>query len=365
MNKKLLLGMSGGVDSSLSAMLLMEQGYDVTGVTFVFHSPVKELKNKEYHSKDADDAKKLCDKLGIAHIVMDLREDFDKLVVADFVNGYESGKTPNPCVFCNKNMKFKTLFELAVENGFDHIATGHYARVISDEKTGRYAIQKSVNPKKDQSYVLYTLDQEILKKLVFPLGGQQSKDDVRNEAKEKGIEVFDKPDSQDICFIPKDIDYEEYLLQHAINGSKKGSFVDSLGNKLGEHCGICSYTVGQRKGLGQSFGRRLFVKSINAENGEVVLCEDAELFENTLYVENVYWQAADENMLPFTADVRVRYAHKGSQALVEKAEGNLLKITFESPQRAITPGQSAVFYRACESGDYILGGGIIKKSENV
>lgn len=365
MKKKILLGMSGGVDSSLSAMLLIEQGYDVTGITFVFHSPQSELANKEYKSKDAEDAKKLAQKLGIDHIVMDLRQDFDNLVVTNFVTGYENGITPNPCVYCNKNMKFKTLYDLAVEKGFDHIATGHYSRVLKNEDTGRYAIQKSVNPQKDQSYVLYTLDQEVLKMLVFPLGAQNNKEDVRKEAKEKGIEVFDKPDSQDICFIPKDIDYEEYLVQHAINGSKKGSFVDMDGQKLGDHCGICSYTVGQRKGLGQSFGKRLFVKSINAQNGEVVLCEDPELFENTLYVEDVYWQAADEDMLPFTSDVRVRYAHKGSRALVEKAEGNMLKITFESPQRAITPGQSAVFYKADENGDYILGGGTIVTSENI
>ena len=346
--KKVLLGMSGGVDSSVAAYLLKEEGYDVVGVNMKLWDRPDE--------KDVVDAVAVCEKLDIPFYVIDLQEEFRGKVIENFVKEYEAGHTPNPCVFCNKNIKFGDLFDKADELGCDYIATGHYALIEYNDKMGRYDLKKASNSDKDQTYVMYNLSQEKLSRILFPIG-RYRKDQIREIAEKIGLKVHNKPDSQDICFIP-DNNYEKFLKENTDIRVNEGIFVDKDGNKLGNHRGIISYTIGQRKGLGITFGKPTYVIDINGKNNTIVLGDNADLFKNELV-------AKEANFIPFPIDdlketrvfdAKVRYSAKLSPARVTYLGENRIKVVFDQPQRAITRGQSVVFY----DGDCLVGGGIIE-----
>ena len=340
--KRVAVAMSGGVDSSATALFLKEQGYSPEGVTFLLFGEDKTA---------AIDAASVCAALGIPHHLLDLRKRFAELVVNPFVEGYLQGRTPNPCVFCNKNIKFGSFFCWATERGFDHIATGHYARVQRQED-GLYHLLRAKNEKKDQSYVLYQLNQEILSRLLLPLGEMTvEKAEIRARLRQEGIALADRPDSQDICFIP-DGQYAAFV--HAQSKADcPGSFVDGQGKVLGSHKGYYRYTVGQRKGLGVSLGQPAFVKSIDANSGNVLLTTaEQELYADTVVASGMTFCAKPFSETECAA--KLRYAHRPAPATVTVA-GDRLTVCFAEPQRAPTAGQAVVLY----DGDEVLGGGCI------
>ena len=343
-NKKVLLGMSGGVDSSVSALLLKKAGYDVIGVTL-------EL----YNSNDNtyEDAKKICDHLGITHFIYDFKNDFKKYVIDDFINCYSNCRTPNPCIECNKYMKFGVMYDKAKELGCDYIATGHYAKTEYSEKYGRWVLEKSNSGKKDQSYVLWNIPKELINKIIFPLSDFESKDDIRKIAKENELKVASKPDSEDICFVP-DGNYKNFLENNSNIKPKQGNIVDLQGNVLGKHMGLYNYTIGQRKGLGISNPVPLFVVGFNKEKNEVIVGEEKDLYKKEIIVSNINLLLVDKIENSMRVKVKTRYSSKEADASIMQ-ENNLIKVIFDEPQRAITPGQSAVFY----VGDIVLGGGKI------
>ncbi|WP_101773213.1 tRNA 2-thiouridine(34) synthase MnmA [Peptostreptococcus faecalis] len=349
--KRVLLGMSGGVDSSVAAYLLKEQGYEVVGATMQLWDMGEGVENTAIK-----DAKKVCEKLGISHTVLDFQENFKNKVINNFISEYFEGHTPNPCVFCNKHIKFNELYNKAEELGCEYVATGHYALIEYNDETGKYELKRAANDKKDQTYVLYNMNQDKLSKTLFPIGNFD-KSRIREIAKEIGLEVHNKPDSQDICFIPNH-DYEEFLLKNADRKAPKGKFVDKDGNEMGEHNGVISYTIGQRKGLGVTFGKPTYVIDINGKNNSVTLGGNEDLFKDTL-------TAKDVNFLMFSIDeldetkkyvAKIRYSSNVSFATIKKIGENRVEVKFETPQRAITKGQSVVFY----DGDVLVGGGIIE-----
>lgn len=343
-NKKVLLGMSGGVDSSVSALLLKKAGYEVIGVTL-------EL----YNSNDNtyEDAKKICDQLGITHFIYDFKNDFKKYVIDDFINCYSNCRTPNPCIECNKYMKFGVMYDKAKELGCDYIATGHYAKTEYSEEYGRWVLEKSNSGKKDQSYVLWNIPKELINKIIFPLSDFESKDDIRKIAKENELKVASKPDSEDICFVP-DGNYKNFLENNSNIKPKQGNIVDLQGNILGKHMGLYNYTIGQRKGLGISNLVPLFVVGFNKEKNEVIVGEEKDLYKKEIIVSNINLLLVDKIENSMRVKVKTRYSSKEADASIMQ-ENNLIKVIFDEPQRAITPGQSAVFY----VGDIVLGGGKI------
>ena len=343
-NKKVLLGMSGGVDSSVSALLLKKAGYEVIGVTL-------EL----YNSNDNtyEDAKKICDQLGITHFIYDFKNDFKKYVIDDFINCYSNCRTPNPCIECNKYMKFGVMCDKAKELGCDYIATGHYAKTEYSEEYGRWVLEKSNSGKKDQSYVLWNIPKELINKIIFPLSDFESKDDIRKIAKENELKVASKPDSEDICFVP-DGNYKNFLENNSNIKPKQGNIVDLQGNVLGKHMGLYNYTIGQRKGLGISNPVPLFVVGFNKEKNEVIVGEEKDLYKKEIIVSNINLLLVDKIENSMRVKVKTRYSSKEADASIMQ-ENNLIKVIFDEPQRAITPGQSAVFY----VGDIVLGGGKI------
>ncbi len=343
-NKKVLLGMSGGVDSSVSALLLKKAGYEVIGVTL-------EL----YNSNDNtyEDAKKICDQLGITHFIYDFKNDFKKYVIDDFINCYSNCRTPNPCIECNKYMKFGVMYDKAKELGCDYIATGHYAKTEYSEEYGKWVLEKSNSGKKDQSYVLWNIPKELINKIIFPLSDFESKDDIRKIAKENELKVASKPDSEDICFVP-DGNYKNFLENNSNIKPKQGNIVDLQGNVLGKHMGLYNYTIGQRKGLGISNPVPLFVVGFNKEKNEVIVGEEKDLYKKEIIVSNINLLLVDKIENSMRVKVKTRYSSKEADASIMQ-ENNLIKVIFDEPQRAITPGQSAVFY----VGDIVLGGGKI------
>lgn len=342
--EKIAVGMSGGVDSSVSALLLKEMGYDVLGVTLALSSDSK---------SEAADSKSVCDLIGARHILLDLRREFFSEVIEDFINSYKSGGTPNPCIVCNKKIKFGIMLDRVIGLGCSKIATGHYARI--ENQKGRYIIKKALDITKDQSYVLYGLSQDVLSKTVFPLG-EMTKEQVREIAEKNRLVNAKKKDSQDICFVP-DGDYASFIEKTANFKSQKGNFTDTDGNVLGEHQGIINYTVGQRKGLGIALGRPRFVLSKDIQNNTVVLGDEEELFYKKVLVENVNYIPFDTAESDLKIKAKLRYRQTEDDAVLHPIDEKTVLLEFERPQRAPSFMQSAVFYE----GDIVIGGGKIVK----
>lgn len=356
--KKVVIGMSGGVDSSVGAYLLKEQGYDVVGVTMqIWQEEEAEIQEENGGCcglSAVDDARRVAWELGIPYYVMNFRQEFKEHVIDYFVEEYIHGRTPNPCIACNRYVKWESLLKRSLDIGAEYIATGHYAR-IEQLPNGRYALRKSVTAAKDQTYALYNLTQYQLAHTLMPVG-EYSKEEIRAIADRIHLQVASKPDSQEICFIP-DHDYAKFIEEHSDTGLPEGNFVDLDGNVLGRHKGITHYTIGQRKGLNLSMKRPVFVVEIRPETNEVVIGDSEDVFSDTLRCDNLNWMAIDGlHGKEMQVTAKIRYSHKGAHCIIREVEDDVVECVFEEPQRAITPGQAVVFY----DGDYVVGGGIIR-----
>jgi len=347
--KNLMLAMSGGVDSS-AALILLKDKYNIIGATMNLFNGAEAA---------CDEARAVAERFGIPHYIFDLKEQFRRDVIEKFIQSYADGETPNPCVVCNKHIKFGELFNAAKSIGCELMATGHYARVEYDAGSGRYLLKKAISRRnevsaKDQSYVLYNLSQEQLSRVIFPLGSLD-KAQVRGLALEHDLASAGKPDSQDICFIP-DGDYAGYIERYTGKTPESGDIIDSSGKFLGKHSGIINYTIGQRKGLGLSAPEPLYVTGKDAESNTVTAGVNSELFSSTLTARELNWIAFAELKQTMRLYARTRYSQPEQPCTVSPIDDNKVKVIFDSPQRAITPGQSVVFY----DGDVIIGGGTIQ-----
>ena len=357
MSRKVVVGMSGGVDSSVAAWLLKEQGYDVIGVTMQIwqdeDTEVQEAEGGCCGLSAVDDARRVAMDLGIPYYVMNFKEEFRKNVMDYFVGEYVEGRTPNPCIACNRHVKWESLLRRSMAIGADYIATGHYAQ-IDRLPGGRYSLKTSVTAAKDQTYALYNLTQEQLSHTLMPVGSYH-KEEIRDMAKRLGLPVAHKPDSQEICFIP-DHDYASFIEEYTGRELPPGNFVDLDGRVLGRHRGITHYTVGQRKGLNLSMGRPVFVVEIRPETNEVVIGDNQDVFTNVLRCDKLNWMAVD-GLHGKSMDVlaKIRYSHKGSPCTIREIGNDMVECRFHEPVRAVTPGQAVVFY----DGDYVAGGGTI------
>ena len=350
--KSAVIAMSGGVDSSVAAYLIKEEGYMLKGVTLKLHT-TKDDNPSCCTNQDILDAKKVCDVLDIPYEVINFTEDFNKKVIDKFVSTYVNGGTPNPCVDCNRYIKFKKILDLADNEGYSKVVTGHYARVEYDKTLNKYLLKKGLDESKDQSYVLYSLTQKQLSKILFPLGNL-TKDKIREIASSLNFVNANKPDSQDICFI-KDGKYGEFIEEYSGFKSTPGEFVDKSGNVLGKHKGIINYTIGQRKGLGLSLKSSMFVCEKDILNNRVVLGYSDDLMSDTLIATDVNFIPFDkpEDNLKVTA--KTRYKQKEEPATLTMLDNGDVLVKFDKPQRAITKGQAVVFY----NGDIVVGGGTI------
>lgn len=347
MSERVLLGMSGGVDSSASAVILKQKEYEVIGVTM-------KLWDEGCLFNHANDAKKVCDKLNIEHHIFDCQNKFKEYVINDFIQCYECGKTPNPCVECNKYLKFGEFYKIAQELECDYIATGHYAKVEYSKKYNQYVLKKSKEEQKDQSYFLYRIPKEILPKIIFPLEDFSNKEEIRNIARENDLIVAEKKESQEICFIP-DNDYVGFIKNNSSNKFKEGNIVNNKGEILGNHNGIINYTVGQRKGLGISYKEPLYVLKIDKEKNQVIVGTEQELYTNEVIVEDINYLITELENKQIEVEAKVRFRAKPAKAKLYPLENGRAKFIFEEPQRAVTPGQSLVFY----IDDIVIGGGKI------
>ncbi len=353
-NKKALIAMSGGVDSSVAAALTKEMGYDCQGCTMrLYENDMvgKDLFDTCCSLEDTKDARAVCEKLGIDYNIYHYEIEFRNKVIEPFVCSYEKGETPNPCIRCNKYLKFDSLYNQAKELGCDYIVTGHYARIV--EKDGHFYLYKAKDLNKDQSYVLYDLSEEQLAHTLFPLG-EYTKPEAREIAEKHEFVTSHKSESQDICFVP-DGDYAAMIKRYRGKDYPHGDFVDGEGNVLGEHDGIIGYTIGQRRGLGIPADRRLYVTKLDVENNKVILGDNIDLFKRELIVRDFHWITGETPKEEFRCSAKIRYKHKEQPATVTIMDESHAKVIFDEPQRAITAGQSAVLY----DGDRVLGGGII------
>ena len=352
--KKALIAMSGGVDSSLAAKLIKDAGYDCIGCTMKLYDN-EDIGISRKHTccslDDVEDARSVAYKIGIPYYVFNYKDGFRENVIRRFVEAYESGRTPNPCIDCNRYMKFDRLLNQATVLGCDYVVTGHYARI--EEKYGVYYLKKALDETKDQSYVLYSLTQEQLAHTLFPLGNMQ-KSQVRRLAEENQFINADKPDSQDICFVPSG-DYTEFLERYTGKKYLPGNFLDVDGNVIGQHKGTIHYTIGQRKGLAVALGKPMYVRQIDVAANTVTLVEDSGLYSDTLTATDFNWICDKQPAEAVRCQAKIRYRHREQPANVYPLPDGTVKVIFDTPQRAITPGQAVVLY----DGDIVLGGGRI------
>lgn len=356
-NKKVVVGMSGGVDSSVAAWLLKEQGYDVIGVTMqIWQDEALEVQEENGGCcglSAVDDARRVAGNLDIPYYVMNFKNEFKENVMDYFVQEYVAGRTPNPCIACNRYVKWESLLKRSMDIGAEYIATGHYAR-IEKLPGGRYTLKKSATAAKDQTYALYNLTQYQLSHTLMPVG-EFTKDEIRRMAEDIGLSVANKPDSQEICFIP-DNNYAKFIEENTDCQLSEGNFVDRDGNILGRHKGITHYTVGQRKGLNLALGRPVFVTGIRPETNEVIIGENEDVFSDTLTCGKLNWMSIEGlSGREMRVSAKIRYSHKGAPCIIREKGPELVECVFDEPQRAITPGQAVVFY----DGDYVVGGGTI------
>lgn len=354
MNNKAMIAMSGGVDSSVAAYLIKERGFDSIGVTLRLFD---EEDNKPEGAKtccsldDVEDAQSVAVRLGMKHYTFNFKDEFRDEVIGRFIKAYEQCRTPNPCIECNKHIKFKKLLERAEQLEYDYVVTGHYARIT--EENGRYLLKKGLDNRKDQSYVLYSLTQKQLKHTLLPIG-DMTKQEVREIAEENGFINARKRDSQDICFVP-DGDYASFIRRYSGKEYPNGSFVDMEGNILGEHKGLIKYTIGQRKGLGLALPKPMYVCSLCPENNTVILGDNSDLFSKEFNAEEINLIACDRIDAPIRVSAKVRYSQSAQPATVWQTGDDKIHVEFDEPQRAITSGQSVVLY----DGDTVVGGGVI------
>lgn len=361
-NNRVIVGMSGGVDSTVAAYRLKELGYEVIGVNMRLWQD--DYLEEAHFEKDGgccslssvEDARRVCNTMGIPFYALDFKAIFKETVVDYFIDSYQNGETPNPCIACNKYVKFEALLNKAHQLGAYYVATGHYAKIDFDEKLNRFTVKKSNAVQKDQTYALYNLTQEQLKHILMPLGDYSSKEEVREIAATLDVQMSRKSDSQEICFVP-DQDYVGFLNRNSDFKSSPGQFVDREGNALGEHPGIINYTIGQRKGLGITFGKPMYVIDIDKDSGNVVLGENADVFSNVLYADRLNFIPFEKLTHAYECTAKVRYSAKEAKCKIYP-EGEQVRVEFEEKQRAITPGQAIVFYK----GEMLVGGGTIVRS---
>jgi tRNA-specific 2-thiouridylase len=357
-NKTVLVAMSGGVDSSVAAYLLKEEGYNLIGVT------MKTWGYDDIPQKDSGccsletiyNARNVADSLGFHHYTLDFTDKFNEIVITNFIDEYMQGRTPNPCVLCNKAIKWGALLEKAESLGADYIATGHYAKIKYNDSNKRYFISASEDNTKDQSYALWRVSQYALSKTIFPIGTYQ-KTEIREIAKKLGLKSASTPDSQEICFVPDD-NYRELLKIRIpdIETKYDGGDIVYKEKIVGKHKGYPYYTIGQRRGLQVAVGKPIYVKKIDAEKNVIYVDDEEGLYETELYVQDINLMKLDEIPKPMNANVKIRYKDKGDSAIIEQVEADKIKVIFDNPKKSITPGQSAVFYE----GEDVIGGGIIQ-----